>query len=309
MKRPLRRLIFNLLLFVPMLCQAQSFWDWWDQLHNYPDAAGPNRRRYINISPGYMGPNAFAIPSLPNMTIDDELWLQVAGQMHRGNGDETDNLFVKANIPLAKNKVSLYVTSVAYETWHVTAETRDERRMISIHEGNSGDLAYGFVVKAFEEGKLLPFNFGFRAHVKTTTGGQLENARSTDHSLYLWDGIFSKTLVNKEDQKLLVKLAVGFLTWQTNMNKLPGGSNQLQNDAISYGLGIEYTRKKWYLATDLSGFDGYIGNRDDPSFLRSQLEFRPSKFAVRAEYNYGLKSWDWNTATLGVRYYFLEVKK
>lgn len=306
----MKKLFFCLFLFVPLSIFSQQSLEWWDQLHNYPDAAGDQRSRYVNVSPGYMGPNAFFIPAMPNMLIDNEFWLQVSGQFHRGNGDQTNNLFLQANLPLAKDRVRLYITSVPLEWWQVTPETRDERRMQEFdgRGTNTGDITYGFVFKVLRENKWLPFNFGMRVHAKTTTGGQLINARFTDNSLFQWEGNFSKTLIDRENEHLMVKWALGFVTWQTNRNHLPGGSQYLQNDAPYYGAGVEYTTDKWFLGTDVTGYSGYMGNRDYPHFWRNQLQYRSGKLALRVEYNYGLQSWDWNTFLLGLRYYMATIQ-
>lgn len=293
--------------FISLQVSAQGALDWWDQLHNYPDAAGPDRSRYINLSPGYLGPNAMIIPSLPNMVIDNEFWVQTVGQYHSGNGDKTKNFFLKGNFPLSRDKVSLYITSVPYESWEVTPETRDERRMTEFDgKGrNTGDIAYGVIFKVFRENKWLPFNFGFRLHTKTTTGGNLSNARSTDNSLYQWEGNFSKTMIDKEEEKLLLKASLGFVTWQTNKNRLPGGSRHNQNDAPYYGFGVEYVNHAWSFGSDITGYMGYIGNRDYPHFLRTQAQYRMGKWALRSEFNYGLQSWDWNSISFGFRYFVM----
>ncbi|KYG75891.1 hypothetical protein AWW68_08665 [Roseivirga spongicola] len=305
----MRRALAIFFVFISFQVSGQGVLDWWDQLHNYPDAAGPDRSRYINLSPGYLGPNAMIMPSLPNMTIDNEFWVQALGQTHAGNGDKTQNFFLKGNFPLARDRVMLYITSVPYETWEVTPETRDERRMMGLggKGGNTGDVAYGVIFKVFREKHWLPFNFGFRLHTKTTTGGNLTNARSTDNSLYQWEGNFSKTMIEKEEEKLLLKASLGFVTWQTNKNRLPGGSNHNQNDAPYYGFGVEYLNRSWLLSSDVVGYTGYLGNRDYPHFFRTQVQYRFNRLALRTEYNYGLQSWDWNTFSLGVRYYILEL--
>jgi len=306
----MRKLLFFLFTISSLNLSAQGNLDWWDALHDFPNAAGPVRDRYINISPGYMGPNAFAMPSLPNMLIDNEFWVQVSGQSHSGNGDKTRNFFLKGNFPLAKDKVHLYITSVPFESWEVTPEKRDERRMMGFSgEGrNTGDVAYGFIFKIFREGYILPFNFGFRVHAKTASGGNLSNARFTDHALYQWEGNFSKTLVEKEDEKFLLKMSLGFVTWQTNKNRLPGGANHLQNDAPYYAFGIEYKKHKWWIGSDFTGYTGHINNRDYPHFWRNQIQYRSRKLGYRAEYNYGLQSWDWDTILLGIRYYVDSIK-
>ena len=114
-------------------------------------------------------------------------------------------------------------------------------------------------------------------------------------------------MIEKEEEKLLLKASLGFVTWQTNKNRLPGGSNHNQNDAPYYGFGVEYLNKSWLLSSDVVGYTGYLGNRDYPHFFRTQVQYRFNRLALRTEYNYGLQSWDWNTFSLGVRYYILEL--
>ena len=118
----------------------------------------------------------------------------------------------------------------------------------------------------------------------------------------------TKTLIDKENSNLLVKAMLGFLTYQTNQNGLSNGSQYLQNDAPLYGLGLEYKWKKLLVSSDVSGYHGYLGNRDTPSFWRSQVAYRHKDFEFRSEYNLGLKTWDWNTFKVATRWYFAKAK-
>lgn len=291
-----------------LLAQDQNL-DWWDQLHNYPNAAGKIRDRYKNISPGFMGPNALPVPILFDGAIDNELWFQAGGEFHRGAGDRTNNFVLRANIPLAAGKVALFLNSVPRETWQVTTEVRDERRMVAFDgKGrNTGDITYGFIFRVFDEEKN-GFNLAGLAQAKTTTGGALDNARFSNASMFAWQAHFSKSLGWKNAGIWKLKAMLGFITWQTNKNSLPNGSNQVQNDALSYGIGLSYHRKKFHIASDVSGYHGYIGNRDYPLFWRSMAEFRWKGFGVNINYHYGLKTWDWNTYGFGIRYYMKPTK-
>ncbi len=303
----MRRSYFALLTcLMTFSLQAQNL-NWWDALHDYPNAAGPDRSRYVSISPGFMGPNALRVPALTNGIIDNELWTENTVEYHSGNGDQTLDIWSQFNIPLAKDKAVLYVTSIPLEWWWVTEETRDERRMQrqSGQGWNSGDLAFGIILRlANEEKGKLP-NITFRAHSKTTTGGNITNARSTDGSMFFWESTISKTIAKTETSSLLIKGMIGFYTWQTNRNFLPNGSDQIQNDAGVYGVGIEWTKGKFKVGSDVSGYHGYISNRDYPTFWRNQFSYRISKhIALYSNVNIGLKKWDWNTVTIGYRHFF-----
>ena len=199
----MRKGLFIFLLNIPLVLFGQDYWDWWNELHDYPNAAGPNRRRYINISPGYMGPNALPVVRLFDAKYDDQLWLDTQWQFHEGNGDQTNNAFLRLNIPVAKDIVNLYLFNVPYESWKTTAATRDERRAMNIaaQGKNSGDLFFGFNIMILKEEKAF-VSAMFNVEVKTTTGWQIENARFTDHGMYTYGGHFSKTLISSEKQSL-----------------------------------------------------------------------------------------------------------
>lgn len=291
------------LFLTPFLVSGQSYWDWWNNLHDYPNAAGPVRKRYINLSPGYMGPNALPVLRLMNGSYDENLWLDVQGAWHGGNGDKTENIFIRMNIPVAKDRVNLYFFLNPYEKWETNAQVRDERRMMNLAaRGNDfGDLLFGVNFFLLNEEKHF-INASMNIEVKTTLGSGLSNARYTDHGMYTYSGHIGRTLIQKERYSFLLKSMAGFVTWQTNMNRLPGGSSQFQNDAFLFGLGFEGTYGKWEIDSDFSGYSGYIGNRDNPLFWRSQIQYNMSRLGIRAEYEYGLRWWAWDSIKVGIRY-------
>lgn len=300
------RFFYSLLfLCVGLSLNAQNF-DWWDALHNYPAAAGPDRDRYISISPGYMGPNALRVPVLRNGKIDNELWSETTFEYHSGNGDRTLNIWSEFNIPLARDKALLYVQSIPWELWSTTDELRDERRAQgrSANGWNTGDTAFGIILRIANEDKSKWPNITFRAHSKTTTGGNISNARFTDGSMFFWEATTSKTLSKTETSSFLIKGMIGFYTWQTNKNFLPNGSDFFQNDAGTYGFGAEYTTGKWFFGSDVSGYHGYIQNRDTPAFWRNQISYRFKHVALYSNVNFSLNSWGWNTITIGYRHFF-----
>ncbi len=303
-------LLFLLMFLSGFSVNAQNL-DWWDQLHDYPNAAGTDRSRYVSISPGYMGPNALRVPALTNGIIDNEIWSETTVEHHFGNGDQTLNVWSQFNIPLAKDKAVLYVTSIPLEWWWVTEATRDERRMQRQNgQGwNTGDMAFGVILRLLNEEKVKGPNITFRAHSKTTTGGNVNNARFTDGSMFFWEATLSKTLKKTENSSFLIKGMIGFYTWQTNRNFLPNGSEQFQNDAGVYGVGMEWTTGKFRWGSDISGYHGYIMNRDYPTFWRNQFSYRLTKhIALYSNFNMGLKSWDWSTVTIGYRHFFKTIE-
>ena len=303
----MRRIQFSVFItFISLSLSAQNL-AWWDQLHDYPNAAGPDRSRYVSISPGYMGPNALRVPVFTNAIIDNELWSETSFEYHSGNGDETINLWSYFNIPLAKDKAVLYVATVTAEAWRVTEEIRNERRMQNQNGRgwNFGDTEFGVLLRLMNEEKTRGPNISFRAHSKTTTGGNITNARTTDASMFFWEATVSKTLSKTESSSFLIKGMLGFYTWQTNKNGLPNGSDQFQNDAGLYGIGMEWVKGKFKWGSDVSGYHGYIMNRDYPTFWRNQFSYRLSEHvALHVNANFGLKTWDWNTFTIGYRHFF-----
>ena len=179
---------------------------------------------------------------------------------------------------------------------------------ISGEGSTTGDIAFGVMYKIFDENLKWPFNFVFRAHSKTTTGGNLGNARFTDAGMFYWEGTFSRTFFKTENSFLLLKSMLGFYTFQTNVNRLINGATERQNDAPLYGFGMEYHRGSWRVTGDLSGYYGYQGHRDDPLFLRFNLNksFKGGELGVA--YHLGMQQWDWNTFSINYRIYVVEVK-
>lgn len=288
--------------------QAQDL-NWWDQLHNYPAAAGPVRENYISISPGYMGPNALRMPVLGNVLIDNHISFDIRWEHHAGNGDITDNAFLQFNFPIKRDRAMFYVNSIPIENWNVELTTRDERRMMGISgKGRTtGDMAFGIIYKIFDEDKMGPFNFAMRAHAKTTTGGNLANARYTDAGMLYWEGTFSKSFFRRGESRFLGKMLLGFYTWQTNVNRLINGSTERQNDAPLYGLGLEYHHTKWQMSADWTNYQGYQGHRDNPSFLRFNLSRQLKGGAIGLGYHHGLRQWDWDTFSINYRINVSEV--
>ncbi len=305
----MKKIVYLVLVLGTFQLNAQNL-DWWDALHDYPNAAGTDRDRYISISPGYMGPNALRVPVLRNGKIDNELWTETSFEYHYGNGDRTVNIWSEFNIPLAKDKALLYVQSVPWEWWRVTTEIRNERRIRNQGgEGwNTGDTAFGVILRLANENKTRLPNITFRAHSKTTTGGNISNARNTDASMFFWEMTTSKTIFESENSSLLLKGMIGFYTWQTNKNNLPNGSDFFQNDAGTYGVGIEYIRGKWFVGSDVAGYHGYIQNRDTPTFWRTQVSYRFKHIALYSNINFGLNSWGWNTISIGYRHFFKTIE-
>ena len=100
-----------------LVCQTQAQnMDWWDNLHNYPAAAGPDRFDYISISPGFMGPNALRVPVLGNGIIDNRISFDVRWENHQGNGDITNNAFLQLNFPIKKDQGFILCTQHSFRT-------------------------------------------------------------------------------------------------------------------------------------------------------------------------------------------------
>jgi hypothetical protein len=301
-------------IFILVFSFNSSIWaqnlDWWDEIHEYPQAAGYFRYDYIQSGTGFLGPNALRVPDLYNGIINNNVSIDIRGEFHSGNGDKTQNAFLRVNFPIKKDRALFYLSSIPIEHWKVTIETRDERKMTEITgEGTSvGDIAFGFIYKIFDEQLKGSFNWTMRIHAKTTSGGGAKSARFTDGSMFLFDANFSKTFWQKSNTKLLVKLMLGFYTWQTNINWLPNGNKENQNDAPLFGGGLELFGENWKLDTDLSGYTGYVGNRDNPLFWRTNIEKEFKFGALALRYQMGLRNWDWNTFSINYRVNIIEIK-
>jgi len=255
---------------------------------------------FIEIAPGYMGPNALPVPEVSKGRIDNELRAELGVQAHFGDGDETQNLFTQLNINLAKDIASVKIWMVPVEHFNVNDATRDERKLSGDYyeaEGWAiGDVYLGSEVQILKNRKFP--DVMLRAFMKTASSEEVGGARFTDSPGYYFDLSFGKTLPLSDDEKTIhLYTMIGFYSWQTYDNDNP------QNDAPLYGIGADLDFKKFMFSTSLGGYSGWKDNRDEPLVYRFEALKKHKAFDILFQYQYGIKDFDYSSFKLSLIYH------
>lgn len=282
-------LIFLLLIIaLPGIAgQDEQDYSWWNELHQWKEG-DPGWRNWIKITPGYMGPNALPVPQVQKGVLKGETELELMVSNHFHPGDPTQDISGHVYFPFAGNKIAVEMYGVALERFAFSEEIRNER-FSRIRDGKGtaiGDFYFSTLIQLVRD-KAFP-NTVLRFATKTASGNQLEGARYTDSPGYFIDFSFSKEYGNATG-RFRPFLMLGFYTWQTN------DELNLQNDAFLYGLGTDYTTRKWLFSSSLAGYTGYKDERDKPLQINFDIRRDFSNTAFRLQYQHGLRHWEYKT--------------
>lgn len=277
-------------------------YDWWEAKHNW-DGVTP-WQNYLTISPAFMGPNALPVPELDMAYISHEFSFTARGDFYFGKGDQTQNVFTRIYLPLAKAFAAAEVFYVPFEWYKLNAATRDLRKAREFEaEGlANGDVYFGTTIKVLHEVQGLKrpaITFGMFA--KTASGTHLFNARFTDTPGYYFTVNLGKTLrpfVN-QDHSIRLYASQGFYVWQTYSDKF------LQNDAYSFGAGVKVALgQRWEFKQEFAGYIGYIDDGDKPMLLRTMLSHRGQMIRHALRFQLGLNDFPYNSISYGVSLFF-----
>ena len=216
--------------------------------------------KYLIIAPGYFGPNALPVPELRNGIIQATPYFETLTEGHLSNGDNTFDLSLRYLHPFAGNRVAVDFYMVPLEYYKISDQVRDERKIRNTQpEGIVvGDLFFGTIIQLTKGKEKFP-DLTLEMYCKTTSGGGLDDARFTDHPAYYFNLNFGKDVpVFKKMDRVRWYGSLGFYNWQTNLD------DYLQNDAPSYGFGLQLNKKSIQLDNQVCGYLGYISWKDEP---------------------------------------------
>lgn len=274
--------------------EPEGNYNWWNELHGWEEG-DQGWRNWMQITPGYMGPNALSVPDVKQGLIDTTTELEITASNHFSTGDPTQDISGRIFIPFAKNKIAVEMYGVAFEHYAFSTEIRDER-FARDKDGKGtaiGDFYFSTLIQLVRDRKFP--NTLFRFAAKTASGNQLKAARYTDSPGYFFDLSFSKDLGHTETGIFRPFGLFGFYSWQTN------DELNLQNDAFMYALGADYLKKKNLWSVSWSGYSGYKNERDRPMQLNFEWRKDFKKKAIRIRYLHGLRDWEYKT----VRFSFI----
>ena len=283
--------VFALLsiLVLPTFSYSQEGnYDWWNELHGWePGMQG--WKRWLIISPGYLGPNALPVPEVKKGYIPTESEISFSASRHFHPGDPTQDISGKLFLPFAEGKIAFEAYGVIVENYAFSEEIRNER-FARDEDGKGvvqGDLYFSTLIQIFRN-RAFP-NTVFRFAGRTASGGGYDAARFSDNPGYFFDFSFSKDFELWPMAFLRPFASGGFYSWQTN------NENTLQNDAPLYAAGLEFQTKSWLFTGSFSGYSGYMENKDQPQVATLNLRHDWEKSAASIDVIVGLKHWGYQT--------------
>ncbi len=258
-------------------------------------------RFFLNIAPETLGPNALPVLRLQRGKIRSLSEIELRPEFHFNEGDQTYDLFLRAYLPIAPEKVALEVFMVTYEKYQFSEEIRDLRaaRTSSGEGSTEGDVFVSTIVQLLKDKPKFP-DVALSIQLKTASGGKLEDARYTDAPAYAFDLSAGKSfnLSDNTHSSLRLHGMLGFYVWQIY------DFTQRQNDAIAFGLGTAIDFSSWEISQDISGYAGYIGNGDRPVVYRIDLTKKANPIQWRFGYQIGLRDFPYQTLRLSAIYRF-----
>ena len=282
---------FLLLLFALHLFNIDSLFS-----QEYDEMPWRDRMELLVYVPRYFGPNAFRIQELNSGLLSKRVEVEVRGEYHYYIGDQTKNIFGRLYIPVANGKAGVEIRGVAYETYRTDEETKQERNAVDTHPPITcmGDLIISAYYQLLESDKLCDISVS--GTLKTASGNRLCDARYTDAASYWFEMTAGRTLLQTADRAIALRAQgmLGFYCWMTN------DMVHRQNDAILYGYGGSFKLKNLTLATNISGFHGYINKGDRPVIFRTKLDFEVKKNILSLRFNHGIQDFLYDTYSVGI---------
>lgn len=283
--------IFSLILFLGSLF-AQDDYTWWQQKHNWDGVT--HWHRYMIISPGYLGPNALPVPDIRPAQLYDHSYLRLGPEAHFSKGDNTQNLFADLYVPI-KGIIALRMHAVPVEFYKTDTLVRDERRSREYDpQGHSfGDIYFSTEVMISKNHKKWP-DMMLGIHVKTASGDNVAGARFTDTPGYYFDLAASKTIESDGCLQEVTPFAqIGFYVWQLLTDE------NLQNDAFSFGAGVDLKSDELTIRQAIGGYLGYRKERDDPIVYRMELHYPMNeRSALRFRFQQGIQHFDYTSVRM-----------
>lgn len=265
------------------------------------------------IAPAYFGPNAFPVPDMLDGRVQKQLHIEAAGDFYLGfERDKTEDIFLRAYIPLFTDRVNLTLWLPVHEWYQFTPERQLTCRLpdadiISGHE--TGDVFVSTDIQLLRDKRIAP-DIALRAALKTASGGSFERARFYDSPGYFFDLSFGKSfyflgtnppitdhpraITERGDSPLELRIAAsgGFLCWQTD--------NGRQNDAVMYGVQVALHSPYLSVKQTFSGYVGWEKAGDRPMILKSEIYGHIHQFSPFVCYQYGLKDYPFHLVRIGL---------
>lgn len=277
----------------------------------------------VKYSSAWFGPNANPVPEFTDARIPAKTTISLMGDYYFGYGDQTENAYLKIEIPLLPERVSLKLWSSVMENYQVTDALSAIREMgiipgritkgdkpVEIKDGKTygtanGDLYVQTRIRLLNEKKLVPAII-LNATIKTASGTNFPQRRYFDTPGYYFDVEVGKSFYtnSKFISEIRAVVNTGFLCWET--------TNSTQDDATMYGGKLIIGNPNWKMENTLSGYWGWIHTNgrlsplgdygDTPLVYAAKFSILGKKLDYFAQYQYGIKDFPYQQIRVGVSF-------
>jgi hypothetical protein len=264
--------------------------------------------QWLQIAPAKLGPNSLPVPMMDYARLDSVSNLELGVHTHFMNGDKAVNSYFSFYWAPVPERVVVQIWGFPTETFHTENFVRDERQIYYDDTGwitQNGDIWFSTSLQLIKGRKKFPdLVFGY-SH--KTTLGRADQGRFTDGGAENYYAAFGKSVYPKGKflTEIRFGLMLGYYIWQTNKVEMA------QDEGILFQTGVELKHHKWLWKNEFGGYNAYdayryIGVRgsNDPLIVRSNLLKQGKRLNYKAEYQFGLHDYHYNTFRLSVFYKF-----
>ena len=258
----------------------------------------------VKYSTAWFGPNANPVPEFTDARIPTKTTISLMGDYYFGYGDQTKNGYVKVEIPLVSERVSLKIWSTVLEHYNTTEEIMQLRGSTATSGSENGDLYVQTRISLFSEQKNRP-SIIFNSTLKTAAAKTFKTRRYFDTPGYYFDLEAGKSIYTKSRfiSEIRGVVNVGFMSWET--------TNSKQNDAPMYGGKFILGNEKWKMENTISGYWGWMHTSkvinmpdygDTPLVYATKLSHKVGKIDYFAQYQYGITDFPYHQLRVGISF-------
>lgn len=306
-------------IFLSLMILLFLLWEGEYEMHAEVPIVAPTLGEKTLIAPAYFGPNAFAVPDMIDGRVQRSMRVEMAGDYYLGHQqDRTQNIFMRAFIPLFTDRVNLTLWMPVQEWYQMTPDRQRICRLqdtVAIRGRGTGDVYISTDIQLLRDKRIAP-DIVLRAAMKTASGGSFEQARHYDCPGYFFDVSAGKSfyfggtnspitdhpcaITERGDCPIELRVAAstGFLCWQTD--------NGRQNDAVMYGAQLMLRVPYFSLRETFTGYSGWERAGDRPMVITTTMSghipLSTGSLHPFFTYQYGLRDYPFHQFRLGLAY-------
>ncbi len=262
-----------------------------------------NNAQTIKYSTSWFGPNANPVPEFTDARIPAKTTISLMGDYYFGYEDQTTNGYVKVEIPLLPEGVSLKLWSTVLEHFNTSDELMQVRGASKASGFEGGDVYVQTRIRLLKEQNSLP-SIILNSTLKSASAKTVTTRRYFDTPGYYFDAEIGKSFYTKSNFINEIRLVgnVGFMCWET--------TNSTQDDATMYGGKLIIGNTGWKLENTVSGYTGWMhSNRyyssdygDSPMVYAAKFTLMSKKIEYFAQYQYGITDFPYHQIRVGVSF-------